>query len=139
MTQLFLVGRILLGGYFVYSGAEHFLKLQHLAAAAAAHHVPVPAVAVALSGVLLLIAGVSFLLGMAPKLGVLAVVLFLVPVTLTMHAFWADADPQMRMADLINFTKNFALLASSLMFLAIPEPWPYSVHVPVSRPARTAA
>jgi hypothetical protein len=41
--------------------------------------------------------------------------------------------------DLINFTKNLGLLGSSLMFLAIPRPWAYSlerrarlpVHLPV--------
>jgi len=27
------------------------------------------------------------------------------------------------MQQLVNFTKNFALLGSSLMFLAIPRPW----------------
>ena len=43
------------------------------------------------------------------------------------------------MNDLINFTKNCALLASSLMFLAIPEPWPYSVHLPVPRQVRAHA
>jgi putative oxidoreductase len=139
MTQLFLVGRIVLGGYFLYSGTEHFVKLQQLASATAAHHVPFPTAAVALSGVLLLIAGLSFLLGMAPKLGTAAAVVFLIPVTLTMHAFWADADPKARMSDVINFTKNLALLGSTLMFLAIPEPWPYSVHVPAPGPVRSPA
>jgi putative oxidoreductase len=44
-----------------------------------------------------------------------------------MHAFWSDTSAATRMADMVNFTKNIALLGSSLMFLAIPEPWPYSL------------
>jgi uncharacterized membrane protein YphA (DoxX/SURF4 family) len=39
-----------------------------------------------------------------------AIVLFLLPVTLIMHAFWADHDPAKRQVDMINFTKNIALL-----------------------------
>ena len=64
---------------------------------------------------------------LVPILGVAALVLFLVPVTFVMHAFWTEHSPAARMADMINFTKNMALLGSSLMFLAIPEPWPYSL------------
>jgi uncharacterized membrane protein YphA (DoxX/SURF4 family) len=75
---------------------------------------------------LLAVAGVTILLGMMPRLGVAALVLFFLPVTFVMHQFWADSNPAGRMADLVNFTKNLALLGSSLMFLAIPEPWPYS-------------
>jgi uncharacterized membrane protein YphA (DoxX/SURF4 family) len=135
MTSLFLCGRIVLGGYLLYNAVHHFTHLGQMAGYAAAHHVPVPGLAVAVSGLLLLVAGVSFLLGVVPRLGVAALVLFLVPVTFTMHAFWADSDPQARMNDLINFTKNLALLGSGLMFLGVPEPWPYSVRVPVLRPA----
>jgi hypothetical protein len=32
-----------------------------------------------------------------------------------------------KMGDMVNFTKNVALLGSSLMFLAIPQPWPFSL------------
>jgi uncharacterized membrane protein YphA (DoxX/SURF4 family) len=102
---------------------------------AALHGVPAPELAVLLAGVLLAVAGISILLGLYPDFGVAALVLFFVPVTLTMHAFWHDVDPGMRQVDLINFTKNIALLGSSLMLLAIHRPWPYSVerrrHLPI--------
>ena len=32
-----------------------------------------------------------------------------------------------KMGDMVNFTKNMALIGCALMFLAIPQPWPYSV------------
>jgi hypothetical protein len=32
-----------------------------------------------------------------------------------------------RMSETVNFTKNVALIGSTLMFLAIPQPWPYGV------------
>lgn len=33
-----------------------------------------------------------------------------------------------KMNEQINFMKNMALLGSTLMFLAIPRPWPLSFH-----------
>ncbi len=78
------------------------------------------------TGFLLLIAGFSFLLGYWPRIGIAAIVLFLVAVTPMMHAFWAEAGAA-RANDLGNFTKNLALLGSALMFLLIPRPWPLSL------------
>ena len=127
MQAAFLIGRIILGAYYLLGAINHFVGLGSMTDYAAAKGVPFPAVAVLVAGVLLGIAGITFLLGWHPKVGVGALVLFFVPVTLMMHAFWRVGDPAMRMSEMINFMKNFALLASTLMFLAIPEPWPVSV------------
>jgi uncharacterized membrane protein YphA (DoxX/SURF4 family) len=136
MAQAFLVGRILVGLYYLQGAYHHFTEVGHMSRAAAAHGVPAPELAVVAAGVLLLVAGLSFLLGVFPRLGVGAIVLFLVPVTLIMHAFWADRDPAQRQADIINFTKNIGLLGSSLMFLAVPRPWPYSLERRLRLPVR---
>jgi putative oxidoreductase len=135
----FLAGRILLGGYYLMGAFHHFADLGTMARHASAHGVPMPEVAVAVAGVLLAVAGLSLLLGIYPAVGVASLVLFLVPVTLTMHAFWADRDPMMRQMDIINFGKNVALLGSSLMFLAIPRPWAYSVEEHMHLPIRARA
>ena len=136
MARAFLIGRILVGGYYLQSAFHHFTQVGHMARAAAAHGVPAPEVAVIGAGLLLLVAGLSFLLGLFPRIGVAAVVLFLVPVTLIMHAFWADHGLAQQQNDIINFTKNIALLGSSLMFLAVPRPWPYSVERRLRLPVR---
>ncbi len=44
-----------------------------------------------------------------------------------MHNFWAVQDPMQKMGDMVNFTKNMALVGYTLMILAIPQPWVYSV------------
>jgi uncharacterized membrane protein YphA (DoxX/SURF4 family) len=80
------------------------------------------------SGLLILFGGVSVLLGWQPELGVAAIVVFLLGVSFPMHAFWADTDPSQRVNDLTNFTKNMALMGGTLMLVAIPRPWPYSVE-----------
>jgi putative oxidoreductase len=128
MAQAFLVGRLILGAYYLMSAYHHFADVHALAGAAASHGVPAPQLAVLGAGVLLAIAGVTFLLGVFPRIGVAAVVLFMLPVSFVMHPFWSDTSPGLRMMDTINFTKNMGLLGSALMFLGVPEPWPYSVN-----------
>jgi uncharacterized membrane protein YphA (DoxX/SURF4 family) len=76
---------------------------------------------------LLLLGGLSILLGYQPTIGAILIVIFLVPVAFMMHNFWAIEDPQMKMVEMVNFMKNLALAASALMFLAIPQPWPFSL------------
>ena len=135
MAQAFLVGRIVVGCYYLYSAFKHLTNVSSMAAYAGSHGVPAPELAIVGAGLLLAVAGVTLLLGLFPGIGVGALVLFFVPVTLIMHAFWAESDPAQRTAQLIHFTKNLALLGSSVMFLAIPRPWPYSLerrlHLPI--------
>ena len=138
MEELFLAGRLLAGGFYLMSAFHHFTDLDSLARSAASMGVPLPVVAVAVAGVLLAIAGVTLILGVYPDIGIAALVLFFVPVTVVMHAFWADRDPAMRQMDLVNFGKNAALLGSALMFAVVPRPWAYSLerraHLPVKVP-----
>jgi putative oxidoreductase len=127
MADLFLMGRLIFGGFFLYSGVHHFLDTATLAQYAGAKGVPMPEVAVLLTGALLVVGALSILLGILPRLGLACIALFLVGVTPTMHAFWSVADPQMRQMDMGNFMKNLALLGSAMMMLMIPTPWAYSV------------
>lgn len=124
MAYLFLLGRILFGGFFLFNAYRHFTRVGMMAPYAASKGVPAPRLAILASGVLLLLGGASMLLGVWPRWGVLCLVLFLVPVTFTMHAFWADQDPQMRQMNEVQFQKNVALLGAALMTLLIPTPWP---------------
>ena len=80
-----------------------------------------------MAGILLLLGGLSILFGIYPYVGIVMLVAFLLPVSFMMHNFWTLADPQLRMADKVNFMKNMALLGAILMFLAIPLPWALSV------------
>ncbi len=65
--------------------------------------------------------------------------MFLLPVTLIMHAFWADHDAARRSLNIVHFAKNFGLLGSTLMFAAIPRPWPYSLERRLRLPVRASA
>lgn len=127
MDYIVLVGRILLGGFFLYNAFNHFAGLNMMSGYAASKGVPAPKLAVGGSGVLLLVGGLSILTGYQPVIGVIAVVLFFVGVTPMMHAFWKASDPQVKMMERVQFTKNIAILGASLMLLAIPQPWALSL------------
>lgn len=127
MEIAFLIGRIILGIYYLFNASNHFTRLEMMSGYTGSKGVPAPKAAVLAGGVLLLIGGLSILTGFQPIIGVIALVLFLLPVTFMMHAFWSVQDPMAQMGEMVNFTKNMALLGSALMFLTIPQPWPFSL------------
>lgn len=129
MRNLSIVGRILVGLFYLYPAYENVFMAGTKVGYAASKGLPMPQLLVPLSGVLLLLGGLSLLTGYQPKIGVAAIVLFFVPVTLMMHNFWAIEDSIMRMVEFHSFLANIGLGGSALMFLAIPEPWYASLNL----------
>jgi len=127
MDTLLLIARIVFGGWFFYNGVHHFLKFGKMTQFAKTKGVPFPAVALGLTGSMLLCGGLSIACGVYPLVGIALLVAFLVPVSLVMHTFWKLDNPQLRRADRSSFLKNMALLGATLMFLALPLPWPLSL------------
>jgi uncharacterized membrane protein YphA (DoxX/SURF4 family) len=127
MRPLHLLGRAIFGGYFLYNGINHFINREMMSQYAGAKGVSAPDAAVMTSGAMLVAGGVSVLTGLKPRQGLAAIVGFLIPVSLLMHRFWEEHDPQKRMAETINFMKNMALVGAALMMLELDEPWPVSI------------
>ena len=135
MKAAFLLGRLIFGGFVLYNGINHLKERRSLAQYAGAKHVPAPDAAVIASGIAMLVGGASILLGIKPKFGALAIIGFLLGVSPLMHDFWRIEDPNQRMNEMINFSKNLALLGAALALMAVEEPWP--VSVPVAQPSIT--
>lgn len=120
-------GRVLLGGYFLYNGINHFRNRTMLSGYARSKHVPLPDVAVPASGALIVLGGLSVLTGYRPRVGASLIAAFLLGVSPRMHAFWnEDGEPQ-RGREFVNFTKNAALVGAAALVAALPQPWPASV------------
>lgn len=112
-----ILGRIMFGMYFVISGLNHFKNKNSMKGYAESKKVPLSHLSVLVTGVMLLVGGLGFVLDMYIQQSAVLLVLFLVPTSFIMHAFWKDTDPMHKMNNQINFMKNLALVGALLMFL----------------------
>jgi len=127
MDLLFLLGRILFGGFLFIMATNHFAHTADMTGYAQSKGVPMPKLAVQGSGVVLALGALSILLGYQVAWGVLLIALFVIPINLLMHNFWTLQDPMAKIMDMTQFFKNTIILGAALMFLSIPGPWPYSI------------
>jgi putative oxidoreductase len=110
---LVLTARILYSAIFVFAALGHFSA--QTIGYAAAQGVPLANLAVPLSGILSLVGGLSVLVGYHARWGALALIAFLVPVTIMMHNFWAVSDPMMHQMQMVMFMKNLGLIGGALL------------------------
>jgi len=111
-----LIGRILFSLIFIFSGISHFAA--GTIAYATYAGVPMASFLVPLSGVIALAGGLSIALGYKAKIGAILIVIFLLPVTFTMHKFWGITDPMMAQMQMAMFMKNIALTGGALVIAA---------------------
>jgi putative oxidoreductase len=112
------LGRVCFALIFIVSSFGHFLpgKMEGMVKYAAGQGVPLANIAVPFSGILALLGGLSVAVGFKARWGAALIVLFLVPVTLMMHNFWA-ADPEHYQMQMISFMKNLSMLGGALMMI----------------------
>lgn len=123
----FLLGRVAFGGFFLYSGINHFKNRKMLAQYAGSKNVSMPDIAVPLSGAMMILGGASIVTGFKPTIGTAAVIGFLAAASPKMHDFWLQQDPTQQMNETIHFSKNMALLGAALALMGVKEPWPVSL------------
>lgn len=119
MQILFTIGQVILGLYFLMMGLMHFMKMKNMTAYASMKGLPMPALSVAMTGMILALGGAGVLFQFALVWSYGALIAFLVSAAFLMHNFWAVKDPQMKMNDMVNFQKNLALAAALLMLITL--------------------
>ena len=112
-------GRLIFGGYFIYSGIRHFAEQDAMAGYAGAKGVAWPKAAVLGTGAMMLLGGLSVMTGVKPKLGASLVTTFLAGVTPMMHDYWNVEDQGRRATEMVNFTKNVALIGGAAFAAAL--------------------
>jgi putative oxidoreductase len=110
---LVLAGRILFAGIFLMAPLGHFTP--QMIGYAAQQGVPAAGLLVPASGVLALAGALSIAFGYRARIGAWLIVAFLVPVTITMHNFWAVSDPMMFQLQFSMFMKNVSMLGGALL------------------------
>lgn len=119
MQILFLMGRILLGGYFVYSGYNHFKNLDGMTGYAKMKGVPIARASVVVTGLMMALGGMTIIINRYAIIGMCLIILFLIPTTVMMHKFWKEADVNAKVGERINFTKNLALIGAIIIIIMI--------------------
>jgi len=113
MNYLVLLGRILYSLIFLEAILSNFSASS--IAKAADKGMPMSNILVPAAGIMAFAGGLSIVLGYKAKLGAWLIILFLVPVTLMMHNFWAVSDPMAHQMQMIMFMKNVSMLGGALL------------------------
>jgi putative oxidoreductase len=113
LRYLVPLGRLLFAAIFISASFGHFSS--QTIAYAAHQGVPLAGIAVPISGILALAGGLSILFGYHARIGAWLLVVFLVPVTVMMHNFWAVPDPMMARMQQVMFMKNVSMLGAALL------------------------
>ncbi|MEN9804259.1 MAG: hypothetical protein RIS41_1106 [Actinomycetota bacterium] len=119
MEILMFIGRILFAAMFVLSGINHFTKAEAMTGYAQFKGIPQPKLANLASGALLLLSGLSIILGIVADLGALVATVLLVVMAVMMHDFWKQSDPQAQQTEMIGFLKNISMAGGGLFMFAI--------------------
>jgi putative oxidoreductase len=115
MDVVFLIGRILFGLLFVFSGlTAHLIGWRQGVQYARMYNVPMAELGVPLTGVMAVLGGAMVILGIWGDVGALLIAAFLLLITPLMHAFWKETDDQQKLLQQVNFNKNSALLGAAL-------------------------
>jgi putative oxidoreductase len=106
-------GRMLFSAIFLTAAPGHFS--QQTIAYAAQQGVPFADILVPLSGIMAAAGGLSVLLGYRTRIGAALLAMFLIPVTIMLHNFWAIEDPMMAQMQQAMFLKNLSMLGGALL------------------------
>jgi putative oxidoreductase len=116
MDVVLLIGRVLFVALFLGSAVGHLTQTDAMAGYAASRGLKMARPATVASGVLMVLGGLSVLLGVWGDLGALLLLVFLLPTAFLMHAFWRETDPTAKQTEMVQFNKDIALAGAALAF-----------------------
>lgn len=126
MSILILIARILYSLIFLLPGMAHFKQANAMTEYTKSKGVPAPRLAVLVTGVMLLLGGLSILLGAFVNIGAVLLIIFLIPTAFIMHNFWAAEDPMVKQNDMNHFLKDLALAGAAFLiwylYKTVPVP-----------------
>ncbi|CUS80663.1 Uncharacterized membrane protein YphA, DoxX/SURF4 family [Candidatus Kryptonium thompsonii] len=117
MEIIWLVGRILFSALFIMSGFGHFRNRKEMIQYAQMMKAPAPELFVPLTGIMIILGGLSVLFNFYLTVGAILLFLFLVPVAFIMHKFWGVQDPGLSANQMAHFFKNLSLAGASLILI----------------------
>lgn len=111
------------------SGVGHLTQNKMMSEYAKSKGVPAPALTVFVTGIMIILGGLSILFGAYVNIGALLLVIFLIPTAFIMHNFWTVKDPMMKQNDQIHFMKDLALAGAAFLIWYLYQTVP---NIPLS-------
>jgi putative oxidoreductase len=124
---VWLIGRVILGGLFLTSGAEKLMGIDQFAASLVKNGIPdqfAPTLAW-LGAAVETVGGLLIVLGLATSWASLFLLAFTIIAAFIAHRFW-QAPPDMRMMQTTHFEKNM-MIAAAFCLLYVAGGGPYSL------------
>jgi putative oxidoreductase len=109
-----LLGRVLLSVIFILSGLGKLPHFHDVAGMMAGKGIPLASVALVITLLIEIGGGLLLLTGYKARYAALVIAVWLVPVTLVFHNFWAVPAAQQQ-DQMINFLKNLAIIGGLLV------------------------
>ena len=106
-----IVGRVLLGAFFVFAGLGKFMDMAGTASYMEAYGVPMAGVLAPVAAIFLVVAGGALIAGFQKCLAALLLGLFTILVTVIFHTDFSDQ------AQMIMFMKNVAIVGALLLLV----------------------
>lgn len=119
MDIAMIIGRVLFTLMFVTGGLNHFTKSGAMTGYAQFKKVPAAKASVFISGAVLLLGGLSVILGVYADLGSIALAVALIAMALKMHDFWSQTDPQAKQTETVAFFKNISMAGAAIFMFAL--------------------
>jgi putative oxidoreductase len=114
---IFLLGRLLLGGIFVFSGYGKILGLAAFAATLEKRGVPYASVLAAVGACVEFFGGLAVVLGIEVRYAAVLMGGFVIVATLISHRFW-ELEGAARQAQQVQFLKNVAIIGGFVLLHA---------------------
>lgn len=118
MDIVLLAARVLFAFMFLGSGINHLKQADAMTGYAQFKKVPMPKLSVQLSGVVMLLGGLSVILGVWTDIGALVLSVLLVLMAVKMHDFW-KADEASKQQEMIQFLKDISMAGGALFIFAV--------------------
>lgn len=112
-----LLGRVLLALIFLLSGINKIGAFAGTAGWMASKGLPMAEALLAVTIIIEVGAAIMIMIGWKARLGALALLLWMVPVTFIFHNFWAMPADQQQI-QMIMFLKNLAMMGGMLLIMA---------------------
>jgi putative oxidoreductase len=118
-----LLGRLLMGTYFILPGLQKITNYQTMTDSMLAHSVPATALLLPVTIVMQIILGLAIIIGFKGKLAAFILAGLTLVISIYMHDFWSMTESLERTHETQNFLKNMGIMAGLLIVSSVGTGW----------------